>query len=702
MTSPAAGPVPSPPAGMAAPFPASGGAVAARIRDFPWDSTPLGPITGWPVALRLAVDTAMASHFPKCLFWGPALISIYNDAYLPMLGEKPEALGKPMREVWPEVWHQIGPIADRALAGASTFIEDFALQIERHGYLEEAFFTFCYSPIRDEAGRVAGMIDTVIESTGKVLAERALRQERARLAEMNAALELRVAERTADRNRLWQLTTDLMLVARFDRRIAAANPAWTAVLGWREAELIGRDLSSLVLADDRAALDEAMRRMAEGQASCRFDTRLQHRDGGHRWIAWNAVPGEGLVNAGGRDFTAEREQAEALQLAEEQLRQSQKMEAVGQLTGGLAHDFNNMLTGITGSLELLQFRVARGQTDDLGRFIGAAQDAARRAAALTHRLLAFSRRQTLDPKPIDVNRLIAGMAELVERTMGPAIRTEVVAADDLWTVLVDPNQLENALLNLCINARDAMPDGGRLRIETANRRLDAAAARRLELPPGPYLALSVSDSGTGMDPEVARRAFDPFFTTKPLGLGTGLGLSMIYGFARQSGGQAEIRTAPGEGTTLMLYLPRHQGAAEPAGAEPPADLATPLPSRAGTVLVVDDEPTLRMLMRTVLEDLGYTALEAADGAGGLAHLRSEQRIDLLVTDVGLPGGMNGRQMADAGRALRPGLPVLFITGYAESAVIGEGQLEPGMHLLTKPFAMELLAGRIQALLGDGG
>ncbi|WP_419897508.1 hybrid sensor histidine kinase/response regulator [Roseomonas sp. USHLN139] len=699
MTSPLSGPRSIAAEEAAMPFPATSSAMAARIRDFPWETTPLGPIAGWPAALRLTVDIALASHFPKCLFWGPALISIYNDAYLPMLGAKPDALGRPMAEVWRDAWPQIGPIAARAMAGTSTFVEDFALQTDRHGYAEEAFFTFCYSPVRDEAGRVVGMIDTVMESTGKVLAERALRQERARLAEMNAALERRVAERTADRNRLWQLTTDLMLVARPEGRIVVVNPAWTAVLGWQEAELVGAELAGLVHPDDRAALAEALAGMAEGQAGRRFDTRLRHRGGGYRWIAWNAVPGEGLINAGGRDFTAEREQAEALQLAEEQLRQSQKMEAVGQLTGGLAHDFNNMLTGITGSLELLQFRVARGQTDGLGRFIASAQDAARRAAALTHRLLAFSRRQTLDPKPIDVNRLVAGMTDLVERTMGPAIRTEVVAAADLWTVLVDPNQLENALLNLCINARDAMPDGGRLRIVTENCHLEGPAAGRLGLPPGPYLALSVSDSGTGMDPEVARRAFDPFFTTKPLGLGTGLGLSMIYGFVRQSGGQAEIRSTPGEGTTLLLYLPHHQGTAEAgAAAEQPADLATPRPSRPGTVLVVDDEPTLRLLLRTVLEDLGYTALEAADGAGGLEQLRADQRIDLLVTDVGLPGGMNGRQMADAGRALRPGLPVLFITGYAESAVIGEGQLEPGMHLLTKPFAMELLAGRIQALL----
>ena len=392
--------------------------------------------------------------------------------------------------------------------------------------------------------------------------------------------------------------------------------------------------------------------------------------------------------------TTERRQAE------EALRQSQKMEAVGQLTGGLAHDFNNLLTGIMGSLEMLQTRMAQGRVQDFDRYINAAQGASRRAAALTHRLLAFSRRQTLDPKAVDVNHLVSGMEELVRRTMGPAVTVEVAAAAGLWTTLVDPNQLESALLNLCINARDAMPDGGRLVIATSNRCLDGDAALRRELPPGQYVSLDVSDTGTGMKPEVAARAFDPFFTTKPIGQGTGLGLSMIYGFARQSGGQARIASRPGRGTTMRLYLPRHIGEADAADT-PASAAAAPRAGQGETVLVVDDEPTVRMLAAETLEDLGYRVIEAADGAAGLQALRSDARIDLLVTDVGLPGGMNGRQVADAGRLLRPGLLVLFITGYADSAAFGNGHLEAGMHVLTKPFAMEALASRIKDLIAGG-
>ena len=386
-------------------------------------------------------------------------------------------------------------------------------------------------------------------------------------------------------------------------------------------------------------------------------------------------------------------------LAEEQLRQAQKMEAIGQLTGGLAHDFNNLLTGILGSLELLQTRAAQGRLSEADRYINAAQGAAKRAAALTHRLLAFSRRQTLDPKPVSINRLVAGMDELVRRTMEPAITLEVVAAGGLWITLIDPGQLETALLNLCINARDAMPDGGRLTIETGNRWLDARAAHERDLPPGQYVSLCVTDTGIGMTPDVARRAFDPFFTTKPIGMGTGLGLSMVYGFVRQSGGQARIYSEPGQGAMVCLYLPRYHGRDDGGeGNTAVAPSQTPRAVQNKTVLVVDDEPTVRMLVTEVLEDLGYTAIEAADGAAGLQVLGSDIRLDLLITDVGLPGGMNGRQVADAARAKRPDLEVLFITGYAENALVGNGHLEPGMQVVTKPFAVDALAARIRAII----
>ncbi|WP_454884837.1 PAS domain-containing protein [Sphingomonas oryzagri] len=392
------------------------------------------------------------------------------------------------------------------------------------------------------------------------------------------------------------------------------------------------------------------------------------------------------------------ERTKDLLAAEEALRQSQKMEAVGQLTGGIAHDFNNLLTGITGSLEMIQMRLAQGRVADTDRYVQAAHGAARRAASLTHRLLAFSRRQTLAPKPISVKDLVNGMTDLIERTVGPSIKVEAVNAAGLWPVLVDPSQLENALLNLCINARDAMPKGGTITIETGNRWLDERAAIERDMKPGQYVSLCVSDTGTGMSRETISKAFDPFFTTKPIGMGTGLGLSMIYGFTRQSGGQTRIYSELGQGSMICLYLPRHVGEADGEMIPEMEPTLTPRARDGETVLIVDDEPTVRMLVMDILEGLGYAALEAGDGAAGLRILESDARIDLLITDVGLPGGMNGRQVADAARALRPDLKILFITGYAENAVLSHGHLAPGMHLLTKPFSMDAMAQRITKLL----
>lgn len=385
--------------------------------------------------------------------------------------------------------------------------------------------------------------------------------------------------------------------------------------------------------------------------------------------------------------------------AEEALRQSQKMEAVGQLTGGLAHDFNNLLMGIGGSLEMMKARLDHGRTEDLDRYFQAAQGAVKRAASVTHRLLAFSRRQTLDPKPTDPLRLIADMEELIRRTVGPEIALRVDAPDSVWPILVDPNQLENALLNLCINARDAMPHGGRVTIDIANRALDEAAAAERDMAPGDYVTISVCDTGTGMTPDVRAKAFDPFFTTKPLGEGTGLGLSMIYGFVRQSGGQLRLHSEVGEGTTMRMFLPRHDGAAL---VEDGAESSGVRADGAGeTILVIDDEPTIRMLIADLLTEAGYRVIEAADGPSGLEALESATRVDLLITDVGLPGGMNGRQTADAARTLQPELRVLFITGYAEAAVIHDGQLDRGMGLITKPFEMDRLAARIREMLESG-
>ena len=387
-----------------------------------------------------------------------------------------------------------------------------------------------------------------------------------------------------------------------------------------------------------------------------------------------------------------------LMRAEEQLRHAQKMEAVGQLTGGLAHDFNNLLAGISGSLELMQIRLAQGRTTELDRYVTGAQGAAKRAAALTQRLLAFSRRQTLDPSPTDINRLISGMQDLITRSVGPSIAVETALAGGLWNCFVDAGQLENALLNLCVNARDAMPEGGKLTIETANRWFDDRAAAQRGLAAGQYLSLCVSDTGTGMTADVVERAFDPFYTTKPTGQGTGLGLSMVHGFAGQSGGTARIYSELGKGTMVCIYLPRHLGETEePELAEPQGEATSS--TEHETVLVVDDEPLVQMVAVEILEDLGYVVLEAGDGPAAMKLIASGRHIDLLVTDVGLPSGMNGRQLADAARQVLPDLPVLFVTGYAENAVLNHGHLDHGMHVMTKPFLSDAFARKVRDLLG---
>ena len=395
-----------------------------------------------------------------------------------------------------------------------------------------------------------------------------------------------------------------------------------------------------------------------------------------------------------------RKEATDRERAEAALRQSQKMDAIGQLTGGIAHDFNNMLAGISGSLEMISRRTAQGRTEGLERYIEAALTSTARATALTHRLLAFSRRQTLDPQPTDMNRLVLGMAELFRNTVGPAIRIETRLASELHLTLCDPNQLENALLNLIINARDAMPDGGSLVIETANSVVPDRGGETgdgPDPPPGDYATLIITDTGVGMTPATLARAFDPFFTTKPLGQGTGLGLSMVYGFVQQSGGKVLLRSKEGLGTTVTIYLPRHlEAASKPAEADV---LAACHPQASAVVLVVEDEPDVRMIVVDVLEDIGYTVLAAADGASGLNILDSQTRIDLLISDVGLPDGINGRQLADAARQRRSDLKVLFITGYAEGSTAGSGLLDEGMQVMTKPFSLTAFADKVQGIVG---
>ena len=419
----------------------------------------------------------------------------------------------------------------------------------------------------------------------------------------------------------------------------------------------------------------------------------------HRALEETVAERTGELTSANTRLQAEAEERERI---EDTLRQSLKMEAVGQLTGGLAHDFNNLLASISGNLELMRIRTDQGRTAEIIRYIEVAMASVNRATALTHRLLAFSRRQTLDPKPTDVNRLLGDMEELFRRTAGPGVEVEIKLASDLWPALCDPNQLENALLNLVINARDAMPDGGHLLMETANSvfpdwRGVSQGEPPGKVPAGEYMGLFVTDTGVGMSPDVMARAFDPFFTTKPTGQGTGLGLSMIYGFVQQSGGYVLLSSEEGRGTMVSIYLPRHFGTA--TGRDGINAAAEPTYAEAGAVvLLVEDELALRMVIVEVLSDLGYTVLEAGNSQSGLQIVESSVRIDLLLTDVGLPGGMNGRQLADAARERRPGLKVLFLTGYAESVVAGNSGMEQGMEIMSKPFALDKLVAKVEGMV----
>ena len=607
----------------------------------------------------------------------------------------PDVVGQKVREMVPDEaagWVEL--YGEVLRTGAPIRFERELVATARH--LELAAFRI--EPV--ELNQVAVLFQDV---TPRRRAEAALR-------ELNATLEQRVADSLAERKVLADIvegTDAFVQVVDLDLRWLAINSSaageFERVFGRKP--VLGQCMLDVLegLPEHQAALRDVWMRAIGGETFVEVAAFGDpKRDRRFYEMRFNT-----LRDAEGRqigayqfvyDVTERLAEQERLREAEEALRQAQKMEAVGQLTGGLAHDFNNLLAGISGAFEMIGTRLAQGRSADVDRYLTAGSGAARRAAALTHRLLAFSRRQTLSPRSVVINRLVSELVELIQRTVGPSIQVETIAASGLWPTLVDANQLENALLNLCINARDAMPDGGKITLETGNKWLDARAAREHGLEPGQYVTVCVSDTGTGIDKATLPRVFDPFFTTKPLGQGTGLGLSMVYGFARQSNGHVRIYSEVGQGTMVCIYLPRHLGDEEP---EVQGQTA-PAPRLEGRrkVLVIDDEPTIRMLIVDALGELGCACLEAADGAGGLRMLQAHPDIDLMITDVGLPGGLNGRQVADAARETHREIKVLFITGYAENAALNHGHIERGMELLTKPFAIDELAQRVDRLLRE--
>ncbi|WP_445572020.1 PAS domain S-box protein [Pseudomonas sp. E102] len=615
--------------------------------------------------------------------------------------------------VHPEDRAMVARSIKHCITHGTEYAEEYRLQ-QPHGELRWVFVRGrCY---KDRHGRPKRFLGAALDLTERKRTEHALRQSQTELQLIINAMPVLIGY--VDREERFRLN----------------NSAYLNWYGLTPQELYGKTIREVIGDEAYAARAEQIAGALAGNP-CSFTVESPHRDGRPRHALINYLPrrgADGSVNGFYIfviDETERKKTEEALrhlnetleerviartqqlaeanhrlqsemferERAEEALRHAQKMEAVGQLTGGIAHDFNNMLTGILGSLDLMQRYIASGRAAEIGRFTEAAISSANRAAALTHRLLAFSRRQSLDRKPLDANTLVRSLEDLLSRTTGDHIVLRLQLAGELWPVSTDASQLENALLNLVINARDAMPDGGELNIETANVYLDGSDISTLEpVKAGDYVMIAVRDNGSGMTPAVLAKAFDPFFTTKPIGQGTGLGLSMIYGFAQQSGGHLSLDSVPGQGTRVQLYLPRlHVAPAEQATAPTTTDAP---PAIAGeTVLLVEDEPAVRMLVLDLLATLGYTALEAEDAKRALVLLESEQRIDLLVTDVGLPG-MNGRQLAEIARQHRPGLKVLFMTGYAQKAAERQGFLDQGMDMVAKPFTLDLLANKIRTMI----
>jgi PAS domain S-box-containing protein len=525
------------------------------------------------------------------------------------------------------------------------------------------------------------------------IAERAKAQSA--LRDLNETLERRVIETVADRDRLWELSEDLLVVADIEGRLQRVSPSWSTALGHNAHWLMSRSYVDLVHPDDVETVRTHLTELRRTGVPVRYENRFKRIDGTWRWVAWTLAldPDTARIHGVGRDVTADKETTEALRHAEEALRMAQKMEAIGKLTGGVAHDFNNLLQVIGGNLQLLAKDVAGSEKPE--QRVRNALAGVARGANLASQLLAFGRRQPLAPKVVNLGRFVRGLDDMLRRALGDGVEIETIVSGGLWNTLVDPFQVENALLNLAINARDAMNGHGKLTIEAGNAALDDAYAKRnAEVTPGQYVMLAVTDTGAGMSPEVRERVFEPFFTTKPEGQGTGLGLSMVYGFVKQSGGHVKIYSEEGHGTTIRIYLPR---------VRQEEDLETNIdagPAKGGTetILAVEDDEEVRTTVVEMLSDLGYRVLKAKDAQSALAIVESGVPIDMLFTDVVMPGPLRSTELARKARERLPAIAVLFTSGYTDNAIVHSGRLDEGIELLSKPYTHEALARKVRYVL----
>ncbi|MEG8223132.1 PAS domain-containing protein [Sphingomonas sp. HH69] len=651
-------------------FLSGGGVMGELVRSKDWSATPLGAPQSWPQPLKTLVALMLSADQPMFIGWGPDHIFLYNDRYAPMLADRhPAALGRTFFDVWPEIRADIAPLFAKVSAGEPVHMDDIELMLDRPGRPREAHFAFSYTPVRDAAGTVDGLFCACVETTEQILAERTRREAEA-----------------SERNRLWILSEDMLARADFAGRMGAVNPAWTRVLGWSETHLLATPYVDFMHPDDAAVTLAAIEDMSRTGLPTRFQNRIATADGSWTPIGWTVSPEPDGMNfiAIGRDLSEDKAREEELLQTQEALRQSQKLESMGQLTGGVAHDFNNLLTPIIGSLDLLMRRGLGSERER--RLIDGALQSAERAKTLVQRLLAFARRQPLQPKAVALDDLVTGMASLVSSTIGPKIDLRVSIADDLPPARADANQLEMAILNLSVNARDAMPAGGELTISASRASVRGRHPAGLRV--GHYVRLSVADTGIGMDEATRARAIEPFFSTKGIGKGTGLGLSMAHGLAAQLGGGLTIISAPGEGTTVELWLPVSPDA---IGSDDQIRVLPRISVARGTALLVDDEELVRMSTADMLNDLGYDVVEAKSAEEALHLIEAGVAPTILVTDHLMPG-MNGEELARSLRTRMPELPVLIVSGYAEA----EG-IAPDLPRLTKPFRNAELADRLETI-----
>jgi len=659
--------------------------MSERIAQFDWGRTSLGPLPRWPASLRIAVDMMQWSPFPCAVVWGTDLCVVHNDGYRALRAVRPDALGNAFDALWSDLWQAMGPWVFKALEGRSNFVEDPPLLV--YGEAGEPMWcAFGYAPLRDELGNVAGFLHKVIETTASVEAY-------AHWREQAQGLERQIERHVAEREQIWQLSPDAMMTVTPELKVYAANPAWYRILGWAEEQVRNLPVLELVHPADRAQVEVAVSGFLQYRNTEQLETRLRHSDGHYHWFRWSARFDGSLLTAVGRDITAERE--EAARQSEALMRNSERMEVVGQLAGGMGHEMNNLLSGIGGSLELLQRRIQEGRLERIDAYVEVARDSVMRAMELTHRLLAFSRHQPLAPKPLDFNRQLRLSEPLLLKALGAEMRLHWQLDVAPWAVCLDVTQLENALVNLCANAREACLERGNVTVRSVNERLTASFPDESGLPPGDYVALHVEDDGHGISAQDIAKAFEPFFTTKRIGRGSGLGLSMVYGFVGQSGGYAWIESNPNQGTRVSMLFPRCH---EPAPEEPKPVQRSQRMAQGERLLLIDDELNLRAVMGEYLTERGFVVTDAGDANTALERFRLDDPFDLVITDIGLPGGFSGRQVAKAIRMQVPAQKILFITGYAHHSVEAQLLDQPGTALMNKPFLLADLADQALSML----